>query len=265
MVEALQKIFAERDIAYAEVIPFSEVSVLYPRKIAQLSFTPQSVIIFAIPYYAGEFDKRNLSRYAVAKDYHFFFRTFSDEVKNELQKLYPTAEIAAFADNSPIDEREAAAKAGLGMLGMHSLLITEKYGSYVFIGEFLTSIPYDKIGTLASFGMLECEKCGLCLKSCPKKETCLSALTQKKGELTRDEKDEIASLGSVWGCDICQEVCPHSRNAEFTPIAYFKEDLIAHLTPETVENMSEDEFAHRAYSWRGKKTILRNLLLFDQP
>jgi len=264
MTEVLRQIFAERGVEYAELIPFSEAEVLVQRKIDQLSFTPQSVIVFAIPYYAGEFSQRNLSRYAVAKDYHRFFCTFSDEVKTKLQELYPEAEFAAFADNSPIDEREAAAKAGLGMLGMNRLLITEKYGSYVFLGEFLTDIPYSEIGTLTSFDVRECEKCGLCLKSCPKKDTCLSALTQKKGELTRDEEDAIVTLGSVWGCDICQEVCPHSQKTEITPIDYFKEDLISNLTVEAVETMSEDEFACRAYSWRGRKTILRNLLLLNQ-
>ncbi len=150
------------------------------------------------------------------------------------------------------------------MLGMNRLLITEQYGSYVFLGEFLTNIPYHEIGTLSSFAVRECEKCGLCVASCPKKEICLSALTQKKGELTREEAEEILSLGSVWGCDTCQEVCPHSQKAKITPIEYFKEDLIAQLTPEAVENMSEEEFARRAYSWRGRKTILRNLLLFNK-
>lgn len=246
------------------MLPFSQAKILFQRKIDQLSFTPQSVIIFAIPYYAAETCERNLSRYAVAKDYHLFFRAFSDEVKSELQRLYPDAEFAAFADNSPIDEREAAAKAGLGMLGMNRLLITEKYGSYVFLGEFLTNLPYQKIGTLTSFAVKECEKCGACLAACPKKDTCLSALTQKKGDLTREEENAILLLGSAWGCDICQEVCPHSQKAAITPIDYFKEDLIPHLTPETVENMGEDEFARRAYSWRGKKTILRNLLLLNQ-
>ena len=264
MVEAIQQVFAERGVVYAEAIPFNETKVLLQRKIDQLSFVPQSVIVFAIPYYAGEFSERNISRYAVAKDYHLFFRAFSDEVKSELQKLYPEADFVAFADNSPIDEREAAAKAGLGILGMNSLLITEKYSSYVFLGEFLTSIPYHEIGTLSSFTVHECEKCGLCVASCPKKETCLSALTQKKGELTKEEEDQIVSLGSVWGCDICQEVCPHSQKAEITPISYFKEDLISHLTAETVETMSEKDFSRRAYSWRGKKTVFRNLLLLNK-
>ena len=263
MVEAIRQIFAERGVIYADAIPFSEATVLLQRKIDQLSFVPQSVIVFAIPYYAGEMPNRNLSRYAVAKDYHLFFQSFSEEVQTELKKLYPEESFVSFADNSPINEREAAAKAGLGIRGMNHLLLTERYGSYVFLGEFLTSIPYQEIGTLSTFVVNDCEKCGLCLASCPKKEVCLSALTQKKGELTQEETDAILSLGSGWGCDICQEVCPHSQNIEITPIEYFKEDLIEYLTPEILETMGDEDFRQRAYAWRGKKTILRNLLLFD--
>lgn len=263
MVEAIRQVFAERGVVYADVIPFSEATVLFQRKIDQLSFIPQSVIVFAIPYYAGEMPDRNLSRYAVAKDYHLFFQLFSEEVKAELQAHYPKESFVAFFDNSPIDEREAAAKAGLGLRGMNNLLLTERYGSYVFLGEFLTSIPYQEIGTLSSFVVSDCEKCGLCFAACPKKEVCLSALTQKKGELTQKEKDEILALGSVWGCDICQEVCPHSQKVEITPIKFFHEDLIKCLTSEILEAMSDEDFRQRAYAWRGKKTILRNLLLFD--
>lgn len=264
MIEALRQVFAERGVEYADAIPFSSATVLMQRKIDQLSFVPQSVIMFAIPYYAGEFADRNLSRYAVAKDYHLFFRDFSDEVKGALQRLFPEASFAAFSDNSPINERDAAAKAGLGMLGMNRLLITERYGSYVFLGEFLTDLPYEAIGTLSSFAIRECEKCGLCLTACPKRDICLSALTQKKGELTRDEEEQILSLGLAWGCDLCQEVCPHAQKAEITPIAFFHQDLIAHLSPETLASMTNESFSQRAYAWRGKQTILRNLLLLDE-
>ena len=261
MVEALRQIFADHGIEYAEAIPFSECSILYQRKVDALPFVPRSVIIFAIPYYAGEFSCRNLSRYAVAKDYHRFFHTLANELEKRLTALYPNAHSAAFADNSPIDEREAAAKAGLGLRGQNKLLITEKYASYVFVGEILTDLSYDEIGTLTSFVIKDCEGCGLCLAACPKKELCLSALTQKKGSLTETEQAEIISLGSAWGCDACQEACPHAKTAEITPIAYFKEDLIPCLSAEDIVAMPDDLFAERAYSWRGKQTILRNLLL----
>lgn len=264
MKGAVKAIFTEHLIEYCEAIPFDECSVLYERKIASLGFSPQTAILFAIPYYAGEFCERNLSLYAVARDYHLFFEGFSRELTEALAALFPHAHFAAFSDNSPIDEREAAAKAGLGLKGKNRLLITEKYASYVFLGEVLTDLPYHEIGTLSDFTIKECEGCGACLAACPKKDMCLSALTQKKGLLTEEEEGEIRALGLAWGCDACQIVCPHTKHAEVTPIAFFKEALIPQLTAESLEAMSEDDFNSRAYAWRGRKTILRNLRLLSE-
>ena len=97
---------------------------------------------------------------------------------------------------------------------------------------------------------------------------CLSALTQKKGELNEEDANVIKKHGSVWGCDICQEVCPHTIRAIdsgtiYTYIDFFKQDVISTLTKEILDSMSEEDFKRRAYSWRGRPTIDRNLSLFD--
>lgn len=93
---------------------------------------------------------------------------------------------------------------------------------------------------------------------------CLSSLTQKKGELTEIEQEMIKKYASAWGCDICQEVCPYTERALkggsiYTNIEFFKESRTPYLTSEAIENMSDEEFLSRAYSWRGRQTILRNL------
>lgn len=97
---------------------------------------------------------------------------------------------------------------------------------------------------------------------------CLSAVTQKKGELTPEEAAYIRKYGSAWGCDICQTSCPLVRRAiereAKTPIEFFYRDRISTLTSGTVNAMSDEEFAARAFSWRGRKTILRNLALFEE-
>jgi epoxyqueuosine reductase QueG len=62
-----------------------------------------------------------------------------------------------------------------------------------------------------------------------------------------------------WGCDTCQDVCPMNKNPAITPISFFHKDIISVLTSEVINSMTDEEFSQRAYSWRGKNTILRNL------
>ena len=97
---------------------------------------------------------------------------------------------------------------------------------------------------------------------------CLSAVTQKKGDLSEDEKAYIKKYGSAWGCDICQLVCPLVKKAidggAETPIEFFRENRIKNLTPEALSEMTDEEFKKRAFSWRGRATVERNLrLLFE--
>ncbi len=90
-------------------------------------------------------------------------------------------------------------------------------------------------------------------------------MTQKKGELSEKEKEYIVKYKSAWGCDICQLVCPlvqkAIKNGAQTPISFFREDRIKNLTSDGLCAMSDEEFGKRAFSWRGKATIKRNLEL----
>ena len=97
----------------------------------------------------------------------------------------------------------------------------------------------------------------------PKTE-CLSAITQKKGALTDDEAEMMLANGSIWGCDVCQNVCPYTKNAEYTPIEYFNTDVITELDTALVDSMSDEEFFSRPFSWRGRDVIRRNCLIYDK-
>ena len=88
-----------------------------------------------------------------------------------------------------------------------------------------------------------------------KKESCLSDINQRKGELTPENVELIKNSGCVWGCDVCQDVCPMNRNIAVTPIKEFIETAVSYF--ETGDNID-----NRAYAWRGRKVIERNCSYF---
>jgi epoxyqueuosine reductase QueG len=115
-----------------------------------------------------------------------------------------------------------------------------------------------------------CAHCGKCKAACPtgilrgEGADCLSAITQKKGELSEDEKALMRKYNTAWGCDICQTVCPYNRTPMVTPIAFFKESLIPNLTSDCLEEMSKEAFAERAFAWRGRATVARNIGILEE-
>ena len=270
MFSILINFLQKKHIDLCAAVPLSSCTVTKPYLLAREGISDGSVFIFAIPYFTPSClrDDRNVSTYAVSKDYHIFFAKLFEECIPLLRSAFPNNRFCAFADHSPIMEVEAAAMGGLGLLGKNGTLITEAYSSYVFLGEIITDAA---IPTASDFSIAYCEGCGRCLNACPKREIgqCLSALTQQKGALTDTEADALIKNGIAWGCDICQEVCPHTARAIqnktiFTPVQFFYDSPISHLTASQIEDMSREEFTCRAYAWRKKETILRNLQILEK-
>ncbi|MBE6563834.1 MAG: epoxyqueuosine reductase [Ruminococcaceae bacterium] len=253
---AVDRYLQEQHIDRYAFLPFSACRILQPHKLRNCGEV-KTVLLLLTPYYDGDAADRNLSLYAVPRDYHLFFRELFAGLREAFALDHPGASFHAFADSSPIDEVDAAAKAGLGLFGDNRMLIEERYGPFVFIGEVLTDadIPCE------SGEVRECEHCGRCACS---HEVCLSSLTQKKGELSGEEKAALRNHPLVWGCDDCLLACPHAKNVEKTPIPFFKTDKQYRLTHEMLENMDEEAFSSRAYSWRKRETVLRNLSLHGE-
>ncbi len=226
---------------------------------SRLPENAKSVIVVCFPYLLdeSEYTDINISKYAVVTDYHKVAIARLEKAVSQLKKIYPQNEFSAFSDNSPIPEVKAACLAGLGVRGMNSLLITKKYGSFVFIGEIVTDLKLDYVENKEKL----CSGCKKCIESCPSsaikengfdRKICLSEITQKKGELSEEEIRLMKECGCVWGCDICQDVCPMNKNAAATQIEEFLSSPVSYVT----EGCSLEE---RAYEWRGRKVIDRNI------
>ncbi len=263
--EELESFFDREGIEYVSLIPYSECKKIRPDIMEREGFVPRSAIVFLIPYYGGE--TVNLSRYAAARDYHIYIKDVTERLCEQLSSSFPGALAHGYGDHSPIDERHAALIGGLGILGDNGLIINERYGSYVFVADVLTDIPTEKLGVARIEAVTRCEGCGACRLSCPtgilrgEGEDCLSAITQRKGELTEEEVLLMRRYNTVWGCDLCQSTCPHNRAPRITPIRFFTEDRMEELTCEVLDGMDKSTFNQRAFSWRGRKTVERNIEL----
>ena len=271
MFENLLNFLQKKNIDLVGVLPLSACRVTRPYLLERANIASGTVFVLAIPYYTPlcEDADRCISAYAISRDYHLFFEELFGELLPYLKKHFPTARFAAFADHSPISEIHAAARAGLGVIGKNGLLLTQKYGSYVFLGEVITDFEIPCRAHEVNF----CIDCGACKNACPssvaEKNLCLSALSQKKGKLSEEEERILLSTNTVWGCDRCQECCPYNHDAMaagtiYSPISFFYEKTISSPTTEEIKNMSDKDFSERAYSWRGREVILRNLRLREK-
>ncbi len=235
----------------------------------------KSIIVCAIPYYIGEFENSNISNYCYGKDYHIVIKNILQKICDYISSQVEGFEYKYFVDNGPLVDRHLAYLAGIGYYGINNSIITDKYGSYVFIGYIVNNVEFIKDEPLLN----TCIKCGKCVKYCPgnallgnydmNPKRCLSYITQKKGELTKEEENLIKKENKVFGCDVCQMVCPHNYNIDKTQIEEFNKDIITKLENDDINAMSNKEFKRlygdRAFSWRGKNIIKRNLqIVYDK-
>ena len=271
-------LFAE-GIEYYACIPLSSCKVTKKYLLDKNGLTDDSTVIMMLFPYRTKQGADNLSAYASVKDYHLYVDNLSRKLEGFVKKKHPSAQFKVFADHSPIDEVHAACISGLGFIGDNGLLINERYSSFVFLGECITSLTPRELGlSFVKEEFRTCLHCGKCKEACPtgciaiaddgsdisKKGECLSAITQKKGELTEEEKALILNNGSIWGCDVCQNVCPYTKNAKYTPIKFFNDSVITCLDSESLANMSDEEFKCRPFAWRGRNVIKRNVTMWEE-
>jgi epoxyqueuosine reductase len=163
-----------------------------------------------------------ISRYAWGDDYHEIIRNKLEALLIFLRDIGgETVEGRAFVDSAPILERDFAGTAGIGWIGKNTQLISPKKGSWFFLGELFTSLPLAYDQAIRD----RCGQCDLCLKACPTgafvgpylldARRCISYLTiELKGFIPRHLRSLIGN--HIFGCDICQEVCPYNVKASST-------------------------------------------------
>lgn len=227
----------------------------------------KSIIVCLFNYYSGE--KSVISEYALGEDYHIVIKNRLLPVIELLRNNGYQAE--CFTDNSPFSERHLAYLAGLGFFGMNGMLINKEFGSKVFIAGIVTDCELEEDRPIDKDICMQCRKC---IEACPggaigenfkfDENRCVSFLTQKKGELSKEEENVIKKSGYIWGCDICQNVCPYNYSQKHTNIHEFAKSN-NHLS-EINENMTNSQFkklfGDKAYSWRGKNVLIRNMNIF---
>ena len=221
------------------------------------------LICAAFPYGPEVCTPGRVSLYARGADYHAVLRARLAPVAEELSRRYPGCRFDYYADVSPFPEVYAAALAGLGRLGQNGLLITEKAGSFVFLGFLATDADLPVTGG----EIVPCRGCGACKKACPGKalgETidqsrCLSAITQMRGDLTAQQTALVKQGGMLWGCDRCQLVCPENQNRRaFSLPEFLPKPDPAEEKLQLSDRQFRKVFAGRAFVWRGVQPLRRN-------
>lgn len=235
----------------------------------------QTVISVAYNYYAEvrhlvDKSRGKISRYAWGDDYHAIVDDKLDQLQQYIQDAAPGAVCKRYVDTGPVMDKAWAVRAGLGWLGKHTNVITREYGSWVFLGEVITDIalaPDDPIGDF-------CGSCTACIDACPTDaivepyvldaRRCISYLTiEHKGEIPREVHARLENW--VFGCDVCQDVCPWNHFQKETQEERFRPrgDNASPPLSELVD-MSQEDFSKRfkrSPVQRAKRTGLRRNVL----
>ncbi|MFP3839397.1 tRNA epoxyqueuosine(34) reductase QueG [Bacillus safensis] len=203
-------------------------------------------------------------------DYHVVLKKKLDMLEEFLRSKHVDIRTKSMVDTGELSDRAVAERAGIGFSAKNCMIITPEFGSYVYLAEMITNVPFEPDEKIED----QCGTCNKCVDSCPtgalvnpgqlNSQRCISFLTQTKGFLPDEFRSKIGNR--LYGCDTCQIVCPINKGKDFhlhpemEPDPEIAKPLLKPLL--TISNREfKEKYGHVSGSWRGKKPIQRNAIL----
>lgn len=233
----------------------------------------KTVIVLALPYktadtYPDDPKLGKISRYAWGTDYHVIMEKKLAEIDNYLKVNFASNQ-KVYADTGPVMDRQWAVKAGIGWQGSNGNIINKNIGSWFFIASIITSLEIEQDELYGNF----CGACMICRSACPTSaiiapkvidsNKCLAYLTvELKHDNDIPDNLQKNAPDRIFGCDICQEVCPWNKRAKYTtdnPLFKPRYGETA-LRLDYIKSLSKEEFAARFKNSPVKRTKLEGLL-----
>ncbi len=211
-----------------------------------------------------------LARASWGLDYHQVLRGALEKLEGFIRERVPEAVLESMVDTGVLVDRAVAERAGIGFSGKNCAVISPKWGSWIYLGEMVTNIPFPPDQPVEE----GCGDCTKCIDACPtgalvgpgqlNAQACISYLTQTKGFLSEEYMTKIGNR--LYGCDTCQIVCPHNRGKNWVHRPQLQPD------PEVVKPLLlpildlsnrefKEKFGRSSAAWRGKKPIQRNAVI----
>ncbi|PFJ00316.1 tRNA epoxyqueuosine(34) reductase QueG [Priestia megaterium] len=216
-------------------------------------------------------DRRGIfCRASWGQDYHTVLRDRLQKLETFIKEKVPAAILQSMVDTGELSDRAVAERAGIGWSGKNCAIITPEFGSYVYLGEMITDIPFPPDKPIED----GCGTCNKCVDACPtgalvtggqlNSQRCIAFLTQTKGFLAEEFRSKLGNR--LYGCDTCQTVCPENKGKDFHFHPEMEPDpelAKPKLKPLLTMNNREfkEKFGHVSGSWRGKKPIQRNAII----
>lgn len=219
----------------------------------------RSIISLGMNYDTGHYAKEGpgygiVARYARGKDYHLIFGERLKQLEAKITTLVPGTAIRSYVDTGPVMEKAWAQEAGLGWIGKHSNLVSSEHGSWLVLGEILTTLDLAPDEPAADL----CGSCRLCIQACPTgaivepyivdANRCISYLTiEYRGAGDSISEDLRSRMGNhIFGCDDCLDVCPFNLRADTRTDAVFSTSPVT-LAPilSDLAGLTQSEFVDR--------------------